>query len=70
MKNEIELLLIQALAFLEASFEDDDRGAVSSKLTWHAHEHVQRAWNLYSGSEEPHELSEECMAFVKAFSEE
>lgn len=65
--TEVNSLLIQALALLEnvltdSEGEDDQEKEEDEEyrmiLTWAAHEHVQRAWNLYSGHDDPHQLSE------------
>ena len=59
--NEINRLLIQALALLEdvlTENQSEDDEAHHINLTWAAHEHIQRAWNLYAGHEEPHQLSD------------
>lgn len=60
--NEINGLLIQAMAFLEMTLTDEPRSeddkAHNINMTWAAHEHIQRAWGLYAGHEEPHQLSD------------
>ncbi len=76
--TEVNSLLIRALALLENVLTDsegkDDQEKEEDEeyrmiLTWAAHEHVQRAWNLYSGHDEPHQLSEVtrgCVAIIDA----
>lgn len=71
MMDEIQRLLIQALAFLELGFDqnhqtDEDR-ARHADLMWATHEHVQRAWGLYAAHAEPHQISHDTQILVSTW---
>ena len=69
--QEVQSLLIQAMAFLEMGFDGRDKTeedkARAPDLMWAAHEHVQRAWGLCSGHAHPHEISNNTKILVSTW---
>lgn len=69
--DEIQHLLIQAMAFLEIgldeSYQTPEDVARHADVMWAVHEHVQRAWGLYAGHDEPHEISENTRIVVSTW---
>lgn len=69
--DEIQRLLIQAMAFLEIGFDprhqtEEDKARHADTM-WAVHEHVQRAWGLYSRHDEPHKISDDTQILVGAW---
>lgn len=69
--DEIQKLLIQALAFLEIGFDQrhqtEEDKARHADLMWAVHEHVQRAWGLYAAHERPHKISHDTHVLVSTW---
>lgn len=69
--DEIQKLLIQAMAFLETGFDQRHQTpedvATHADLMWAVHEHVQRAWGLYAQHEKPHKISHNTQILVSSF---
>ena len=69
--DEIQMLLIQALAFLEIGFDERHQTpedvARNADLMWVVHEHVQRALGLYARYEEPHKISKDTHIVVSTW---
>lgn len=69
--DEIQRLLIQAMAFLEIGFDKRHQTpedvARHADMMWAVHEHVQRAWGLYARHEEPHKISHDTQILVSTW---
>jgi len=69
--DEVQRLLIQAMAFLEMGFDkryqtNEDK-ARHGDLMWAVHEHVQRAWGLYAKHDDPHKISKNTQILVSTW---